>query len=92
MPDNGYAQVMIAIDDFSAKVELNRRQITELFGISYVPEPKRGGTFYYCQWRTEERHGKNVQIHNCEVPGSNHAPSRFRTKSAYRRHWRRNHS
>jgi hypothetical protein len=50
---------------------------------SYVPEPKRGGTWLYCRHAWQERSYGGVTRHVCL----------FRTKrlKTYRRHWRRHH-
>lgn len=45
-----------------------------------MPEPKRGGTFLYCQWHQKIPHGMTSCL------------GRFRTAKAYRRHWRKQHA
>lgn len=60
-----------------------------------VPPPKCGGTFFYCPWteRTVKRAGA-VTVSWCGA-GSKYGvavPARFRSETAYRRHFRRAHS
>jgi hypothetical protein len=53
-----------------------------------VPDPVRGGTFYYCPWQEEIPHG----VRTCGIKRYNWATgSRFRTLKAYQRHWRKHH-
>ena len=51
----------------------------------YVPEPKRGGTFFYCPWILKSQ----GRITWC---AQGWRGTRFRKLSAYRRHWRRHHA
>lgn len=58
-----------------------------------VPEPRRGGTFFYCPWQMREN-GKAGRITQwfCGVLKPGWATgSRFRTAAAYRRHYRKHH-
>jgi hypothetical protein len=58
-----------------------------------VPDPVRGGTYLYCPWEEREvKPGGLIRHWSCGVlkPGWA-AGTRFRTLSAYRRHWRRRH-
>jgi hypothetical protein len=55
------------------------------------PEPKRGGTFFYCPW-TSLTHVNGVTRWSCGWDRARWAGSRFRTAAAYRRHWRRVHT
>jgi hypothetical protein len=45
-----------------------------------VPEPKRGGTFFYCPWAERHRGGASMCL------------GKFRKASKFRRHWRRAHA
>lgn len=58
-----------------------------------VPEPVRGGTFFYCPWQERETlSGGRVDHHSCGVLKPGWATgTRFRTAAAYRRHYRRHH-
>jgi hypothetical protein len=49
------------------------------------PDPVRGGTFFYCPWQ-ERRPGSAASC------GGMRRGTRFRTASAYRRHWNRWHA
>lgn len=53
-----------------------------------IPEPVRGGTFYYCPWQKKIPHG----LESCGILHPGWATgTRFRTARAYRRHYRKCH-
>ena len=52
------------------------------------PEPKRGGTFFYCPW-TERAPG---QVSVCGGVQHGYVGTRFRSPKKYRRHWRQAHA
>jgi hypothetical protein len=53
-----------------------------------IPEPVRGGTFFYCPWQKKIPHG----LESCGIGHVGWATgTRFRTAKAYRRHYRRCH-
>lgn len=59
-----------------------------------VQAPKKGGTFFYCDWQVMEKGPGGITKHSC-AGGSRYGiavPSRFRTLAAYRRHYRNWHS
>jgi hypothetical protein len=53
-----------------------------------VPEPDRGGTFFYCPWTEKHPGGGSA----CGAANRKRTGARFRTAAKYRRHWRRAHA
>jgi hypothetical protein len=54
--------------------------------VTTVPEPRHGGTFFYCDWQERTRPGTVTSCWRGKWHGT-----RFHTARAYRRHWRRYH-
>lgn len=59
--------------------------------MSEPPEPKRGGTFLHCPWTLTGLVDGEVTARPCSAVFRGYAGARFRTRRAYRRHWRRYH-
>jgi hypothetical protein len=55
--------------------------------VTTVPEPRHGGTFFYCDWQHRPAPGTVTFCWRSKRHGT-----RFRTARAYRRHWRRHHA
>lgn len=57
-----------------------------------VPDPIRGGTWFYCPWQEIRTEGGRASHVSCGIRRWNWASgSRFRTAAAYRRHYRKQH-
>lgn len=57
-----------------------------------VPDPTRGGTFFYCPWERRVTTGGRISHWSCGAKKPGWATgSRFRTLAKYRRHYRKAH-
>lgn len=78
--------------EFIKVVRQTRRQIGMLlYQVNHgVPNPIRGGTFYYCPWQETTKPGT---VTSCGIKKPGWATgTRFRTDQAYRHHYRKYHA
>jgi len=84
-------KAMASLDDVIGKLnELSHQAKSSWERAFEMPAPKYGGTFFYCPYRVEERHG-GISITTCGTAHSSYNGSRFKTAAKYRQHWRRYH-
>lgn len=84
--------ISINTREFTTIVRQTRKQIgLLLYQVDHgVPNPIRGGTFYYCPWEERPRPGTVV---SCGIRKPGWATgTRFRTDRAYRHHYRKDHA
>jgi hypothetical protein len=76
-------------------VKLFQEQFPEIYRMMFVPEPKRGGTFFYCSQLVErdvpklDKNGRKTRYTTSEEVA---CAKKFRILKRYRRHWRRSHA